>query len=263
MSEIVKGHLRLVSLDPDDAVSGGLALNNVTVEIVSSRFVLWDYQGKLAVESPAIYWKVRDVESGAESDQWWSAGGAESGLQPAEEGRSLAITGNQKGMVKDCKAMILLASLRKSGYPQEKLATGDISLCDGMVVHIIQEPDKERKGLKDLKEGRTVPVVDKIVSMPGEKKAGAGAGKGSGKAAAKTDTPSAAGDEITGVAIAAIMGVLSEKGPMSRVDLGGAVFGALAKHPHQQKVVASIYQPDFIEKLGPFKVEAGIVSLGG
>jgi len=259
MVEIVRNNLRLASLNPDDAISGGLALNNVTVEILSSRFVMWDYQGKMPSESPALKWVVRDVETGIENEQWWSAGSAESGLIPAEEGRGLQITGNQKGMVKDCKAMMLLASLRKSGFPAEDLAS-DVSVFDGMVVHIIQEADKERKGLKDLKENRTVPVVDKIVSRPGE--GGKGKGKGS-KSKASTTTAAEPDEDMMALTISTIMNVLSEKGSMPRIDLGNAVFQALGDNPLKPKIVTWIYTPNNLEKLGMLKIDSGIVSMGG
>jgi hypothetical protein len=255
-----KNGIRLVSLNPENAIQGGLALNDVTVEITESRFAMWDYNGTRQEATPALHWKMRDVENGAEYDQYWSAGSETSGFVLVDGGKNLGAPGKQSGMVKDCKAMILLASLFTSGLPADFLAGDDISTLEGAVVHIIQVPDKERKGLKDQKEGRTTPVVDKVVTLPGEKKAG----KGKAKSTPAPTTASAAPEddgELVGVVVATIMGLLEKNGPTARVALGAQVFTELSGNPLKQKAVMAVHKPQWLEGLGMFKIEAGVVSI--
>lgn len=267
----------LISLKPSEAVQGGL-IDDAIVEVVESRFKMWDYNGSIPDPTPAIYWKMKK-DDGDEVEQYWSVGSPKD-FVPSEDGKNLVAVSSATAIKKGSNGYIMLERVVSAGFPEDKIVN-DISVFEGTMGHVSQIPAPERKGLPKRESSRpdgrefpkTVLVMDRIDKFPWEaaKPKGAPATKQSAAAtpgpkqsspgSASTSTPAAvvADDEVRSEASMAVMGVIAEKGPTPRANLPGAVFKALIGKPLQQKVVKAIGTPGFLESLEGIAVVDGVV----
>lgn len=240
-----------VSLKPSDQVEGGGLLDNVDCLWKEVRFEMFDYGGTQA-ETPALRVTIAP-EDGGEVDQYWSCGQAKD-WNPSKDGKSLIPVGEAKGLNKSSNASILFQSLIKANFPEDKIGD-DVSVFEGMRAHMIRVPAPKRGGLPSTKkreDGRefekTILVVDKILSLPGEEKA-EGKPKADGKLADTTAE--------------AIVAILSEnpKG-MDKMKLIGALFTHLKKGGMgiaDVNAATRLVREDAVD--GPWKVEGGIYSM--
>lgn len=262
-----------ISLKPEDAIQGGL-LQDVTVEITTARFEQWDYNGKVQ-PVPSLHLGMKDTESGEVYDQYWSSGSGKDYV-PSEDGKNLIPTGSQTGLRKSSNCYLLMESVVSSGFPVDKLGN-DISVLEGMVAYMVRVPAPEHKGLekKTREDGKvfeqTVMVVGKIIKLPweaakpaGAPGKGAGAAKpGAGKSAATPAAPSTpaaegAGD-VAALATETIFGVVAASGPIKKANLPTTVYKALAGNPLQNKVMAMVGKPGFLEGIEGLAVVDGMV----
>ncbi len=166
---------RTASLKPSEMSEGGGLLNDVNLKWANVGFVLWDYNGKTPTKSPALKITLVD-EDGEESEQYWSAGDAKNWV-PSPDGKRLQAVSSVEKQNISTNMGILIKSLVDSGF-DESLIKDDVSIFEGLVAHMIQVPAPKRGGTvvrAPRADGRTfeptIMVVDRIVTMPGEKRA--------------------------------------------------------------------------------------------
>jgi hypothetical protein len=181
-------------LNPASFAQGGL-IDDVDVTVKASRFELYDYDGKSQQPTLALHWTLVDSD-GLESEQYWSAGDPKF-FVPSKDGKEAIPVGSRTALAGGSNFAILISSLVNAGYPADDLGS-DISVFEGMQVHVARVPQPKRSGIinrgGENEREKTVLTVSKIINMPGEapvKKAGAAAAKAT-PAAAKAGTPAAA-----------------------------------------------------------------------
>lgn len=227
---------RGASLNPKDFAVGG-ALPDGEYTIAAAGAAIFNYGGN-GPETPAIHITLAD-ENGEAREQYYSAGKLET-LTPSSDGKRLVHpSGGDAKISNSSNAAAFLLSLMNAGFPPEKLGD-DISNITGTRVLIENKAQPKRAGLADQKEGKTIPLVAKVLSLPGEAK---GAAKGAAKApatrtqatAASTASSNGSGD-LDETAMTTIQEILAEApdNKLTRLKLGTNVMLKLSKEKHPQ-----------------------------
>lgn len=276
-----------VSFLPKDAEVGGGSLSDVDAKIVKARFAPFDYNGKV---SPAVCAllvtylpKGMEVEEGEELPWYLTAAyscGPLDKYTATEDGTGVIAAGSAKGFNKQSNVMTFFTALVNKGFPEATLAKGDISVLDGMEVHLVQVAQQKREGLKGSNSGddpKGIVLIDKILAMPGEvatpkpkaadkpateKKAAADKPKTTGAA---PKALSASSPEIIEAAHAAIMQIVSENGgKATKAEIAGKIFKLLAGEPdvaRKNAIIQAAYKDETLES-GPWTFEGTTVTLG-
>lgn len=245
------------SLKPSDAVEGGGLLDNVDVMWKEVLFEMWDYNGTQAA-SPAL--KVAmELDDGGEAVQYFSCGKAED-WTPSKDGKKLVPIGGARGLNKASNFMILLDSLIKADFPEDKIGD-DCSVFEGLEAHMVRVPAPKRPGLAPAKaraDGRTYErtnlVVDKILKLPWEKKGA------TSKSTSKEST--GVDDAVAEKTTAAILEIIEDLGkPITKQQLAGKVHTKLSKEKDKDAMAAAqlANKDDFLNN-GPWSFEKGMVS---
>jgi len=205
-----------ISLNPDDYTSG--IIDDVTVKL-EHKFVLYDYGGKSVSgeAEPCLQINMVDAETGEEYQPQYLSAGKSSDWVPSEDGLSLVPISGRTSLVKISKVAIYFTEMINAGFPKNKLS-GSLAPLNGVVAHMIRKELPKYGNVsathkaKDGKEyAKTILVPDRIISLPGEKKASSAGAKGS---AAKTDATAAATEFV--------VQLLSEKGSFQKKDIPAA-----------------------------------------
>jgi hypothetical protein len=217
------------SLLPNDFAVGG-ALPNGEYTIAASKASTFDYNGTQPA-SPALHITFADAD-GEAREQYYSAGKLEF-LAPDVDGRRfINPNGDDAKISKQSNAAAFLISIINAGFPVDKLGD-DVTVFAGTKVLIENVAQQKREGLKDQKEGKTIPLVAKIISLSGEAKSGArGAAKIPVTATPKTAaSPASSNGNLDEAAITAIQEILAETpdNSLTKLKLGTQVMLKLSK----------------------------------
>lgn len=279
-----------VSLLPKDAVVGG-SLSDVDAVIYKARFASWDYRGKQAAVCALL---VTYIPAGQEFEdeasipdhftQAYSCGPLDK-YTPSDDGTYVIPAGSAKGFNKSSNVVAFLTALVNKGFPEDRLAQSDISLLDGMGVHLVQVTQPKREGLKGGGEGEAkgIVLIDKILNLPGEAAAPAAApaaakpaatgGKigGGTKPAAAAKAPaagkvSASDPDIIAAAQAAIMQIVSQEPGQkaTKATIAGKIFKVVDEPDTARKnaIIQAAYKDDTL-KTGPWNFDGTTVSIEG
>jgi len=226
---------------------GGGLLDDCKVTFKEVEFTTFNYGG--VAEATAFKAVLLDEED-VESEQYWSCG---AGWTPSKDGKSLVSSKGKTQVNESSNFGIFLSYLADADFPQDKLEDDDIKVLEGMVAHVIRvdapkrnlAPKPPRADGKVYKD--TILVVNEIISLPGEKKAGKGKAAGGGKVADKTT--------------ASIMEILGEnpKG-MDKKKLASAVFAANKNDPDRSAMVQLTYDDEFLGA-GPWDYDGKTVKM--
>jgi hypothetical protein len=259
--------MRTASLNPNDAVQGGL-LSDADIIIDSALFTLFDYNGTQA-PSPALRVQFKDGDDKLH-EQHYSAGKSEN-FVPSEDGRKLLLTGTATALNTGSNVYKFLKSLVDSGFPIEKLMD-DIGVIVGTRAHVIQVANPAERGEQKLdKNGRpkTTLLVTKILALPGEKvaKAKAAAPKvavTAGKPAttvtpAGTLTAPASDDTVSKTVGYVITALQAAGGPISRQAISQKVFmiANSAKDADKAGVCKLAFEEGFLSGNSGSPIQAG------
>lgn len=233
---------------------GGGLLNDVNLKWTNVGFVLWDYNGKAPTNSPALKVTLVD-EDGGESEQYWSAGDAKNWV-PSPDGKKLQSVSSVEKQNISTNMGILIKSLVDSGF-DESLIGDDVSIFEGLVAHMIQVPAPKRGGIvarAPRADGRTfeatILVADSIVTMPGEKKAGARRGAVTKTPTASTRTAPAASDgELDATAVTTLKKILEDNlgthpDGLLKAELPRLVFNELRANKELRNSVTTLVNDD-------------------
>lgn len=260
------------SLNPDDFVEGGGLYDDVDATIAEARFAEWDYFGKQPTPSPALMINF-NIPVLAEDDddydgtvEYWSAGSSQNWV-PAADGKSLLKVGTATALAKDSNTSLFLKSLRDAERKIGKMladSKGDISVLEGIKVHLKRFPAPERKGLqkKESKYEKTILLVSEVIALAGEKGKVGGKSTSKGKTGADTDTGSDGGDARE-KAQAFVLDVLAEKTEIESKKLPTAAMKHFKKDPDAKVIVGLMAKPDFLgAEDNPWTYANGMVKLG-
>lgn len=263
---------KAVGLNPENFLEGGGLIDDVDVTFTECLFEEFDYNGKADTAVPALK-VVMDV-AGDENIQYYSMGRLQDWI-PSEDGKQLLSVGTATSIRLSSNGGILLKSLVDSGFPGDKLGD-DISILNGLQVHMIQVPEPQR-GMKKTKEQeeketkfgpKTILVVSEVQVLPWEKKKPAGAGakkKPAGKAKPKAAKAAAAeeveGGEIEEKATEVIMEILADAGTATKKELPAKIFQLRKDDPDRNAIVKVVFDDDFLSN-GPWEYDDGILVSG-
>ena len=259
-----------VSLNPEDFAAGGGLIDDVDVVLVSCLFDMFDYNGTVQPGVPSLR---LELEAGMDENiiQFYSMGNANDWL-PSDDGSQLVAVGKAANIRLTSNGGILLKSMIDAGFPAEKL-TDDITILDGMEVHMIRVPAPERPGLKNKKEKKfedTLLIVSEIKTLPWEKKAakattkakpvGAPAAAKAKKetAKAKPEVAEEGDDAVSDAAVAAVLAILAEEGTITKKALPGKIFQTEKENPDRNAIVKLVFDDEFLGA-GPWEYEDGVL----
>lgn len=240
---------KTVSLRPTDAVQGGL-LDDADVTVTGARFDFFTYSSGQSGVGAILDFEDAD---GKTTEQFYSAGDANK-FVPSDDKTRLLITGNATGLNKSSNTYELLSSLVSSGFPEDKLADGNIGAIVGLKAHVNR---KAMPKSKDSDKERSVLVVTKIHSLPGETTAKGGGKKAAGTKAAAAPA-AAASSEIDAEATGVVIGLLAENGgSIERSKISQLAFQKLQaeKNPNKSKITTRVFAEDFLKSLAESGVE--------
>lgn len=144
------------SLNPENMTGGGAVADG---EYTLAKLVVASFNyGGSGPESPACMVTYRN-DSGQEQEQAYTAGAQ---AEMGRDGKSFV------SIAKSSNFAMWVASMIKAGFPQDKLGD-DVTVFQGAKVHVSAVAQPKRAGLKDQAEGKTIVLVDKLISMPGAK----------------------------------------------------------------------------------------------
>ncbi len=230
---------KAASLLPDTYTSGGaMADGEYTIEAVVTD--VFNYGG-VAPDTPCMCITYKS-EDGDLVDQHYSAGKMNTRI-PSEDGKSFVLPSGEPGATIDKKSNVAdwVKSIINAGFPVAKIGE-DVTVFVGTKVLVVNKAQPMR-GIQDEKQGKTIPLIAKILALPGERKAAGG--RPSAKPAATTSTkpparaaasatttsPSNGASDLTEAAIAAVQEALAEapNNALTRMKLSTSIMIRLAK----------------------------------
>lgn len=172
-----------VSIRPEDFVDALPMPIDANFLWKESRFNLFDYvnrAGDVVATTTAARITFANEATGEEMVQQYSVSDPKRFI-PSEDGKTLVpMVPGANSLNKSSNFFVLMKHLEQSGGGE--LLGADISLLDGLVTHNIGVPEPVRSGLvraepaEGVRRARTLAVPDKVIKMPGGKKAAKKAG---------------------------------------------------------------------------------------
>lgn len=266
-----------MSLKPSEMKHGTGLINDVDVTVREARWVSWDYQGK--IQTPVLAMGITFVtDDGEEHDQYFSAGNdALKSFVPSKDGKTTVAVKEGGGLNDNSTLALFMVSLVEAGFPEDKLGD-DATALEGLYCHIVRKPQPKREGIakQEGQREQTYIAVEKIHSLPWEKKvskpggvaakksvvgkpaAAAAAGKTNGAAAPTDDS------ELDAKAMGAVMdAAMGNGGSIAKSGLSQAIFKALVKDPDRNKVVTLAFKDEFLAAEGrPWTYDGTTVAVG-
>lgn len=263
------------SLNPETFSAGGGLLDDVTVEIKSCTFEMYDYGGA-SPAAPGLVLIMQPVDGGEEVDQFFSAGNAKD-WEPSKDGSRLIPTDPErsKSFNKGSNLGILIRSIVEAGFPPDQM-DDDVTVFEGMVAHMVRVPAPKRSGLNrspraDGKKYEDMNlVVDNIISLPGEA-ASADGGSDDSKPGVDSDFESMAeGVVMEALADSEKEGVTKVKSKVTKKELMSLGFKVIKADDelkdHRNDIVKLLILDDFLgheDRVWTFNPKSGgSVSLG-
>lgn len=180
-----------ISLATKDFVQGGL-LNDVDVEVLESRFVIYDYEGKanLSADPPLALKLVLKVDDDTEHTEYITGGSSKDFIpNPNDDGDTIEKNGSASNLRKGSNLFLFNQSLEEAGFPQAKLAEGKSSVYKGIKFHLERRASPKRQGIRDDSEKeKTYIACGQLISVPWDTK---GKAKAAAKPANSTAKPAA------------------------------------------------------------------------
>jgi hypothetical protein len=156
----------------NQAAQGGI-VDDIDVLIADAAFVQWDYNGAIDHEVLALGIQFQD-DNGKQYDQYYSAGEL-TYFVPSDDGAGIVPVADKQMINDNTNAWKFISSLMECGFPEDKLASGNVKEFVGTKVHIKQIAQPVRQGLirggKNADRTPTVLLVTAILGLPGEQQA--------------------------------------------------------------------------------------------
>ena len=221
------------SLNPEDHAGGG-SVPDGDYTIAESYAGSFDYNGQVPEGVPAIIVLYKS-DDGQSYEQPYKAGDNEHLVPSEDHERFVHPRGEEARIYKGGAASQWLGSLAKVGY---KFTGDSVKQFKGLRVHLVNTAAPKGRG-NDVKEGKTIPLVDKL--LPNQKgKAAAASAPGQSTSAVSTSSPApsashAGGSEVnlTEQAITLVQQALADApdNTITRMRLATKVMVLAAKNP--------------------------------
>lgn len=231
----------------DEFLDTGL-LDDANVILRTNRFASWDYKGQVSPAVLALRCEMLDEEQKVH-EQYMSSGDM-AFFVPSNDGKKAVPIGKYQKLNKNTNAAAFILSIMNAdvrGEMTAKLkATDDISILDGLRVHVVRKKQPKRPGLvapgseaasaQEQAKEQFQLVVDKVLSYPWENGAGqpmaagsnapapstvSGASVAAQAAPAQATNAGAAGDLAIGVLVSVIG---ANGGTIKKAVIAGKVY---------------------------------------
>ncbi len=246
-----------VDIRPDLAAEGGGLIDDFDGTIADSRFIMTDYEGKMA-DKVCVNAITFDVD-GEESNQLYSVGG-KGDFAPDDTGRGIDKLKSKAALTKSCKFMRLMDSLVEAGFPIPKMDARDVMSIIGTQGHFLRKV-VEYEGLKKKKDDDredTVLLCTKINKLPWE--VSKAANKVKGKAGSKAVDEGLA-ETVAGI----VQGVIIEAdGSISKKDMLSTLFKSPEMEATGNKKAALKLAADdsYLKGRDEWEYEDGVLKMG-
>lgn len=253
------------ALLPENAI-GGAVIPDGEYDIEAVAATTFNYGGRQA-DTPAILVVYKAVSDKMVYEQHYTAG-KESALHESMDSKRF------ETISKNSNAWLWLGSIMGAGFPKERV-DDDVTVFSGSRVTVVNQAQPKRPGIKDQVEGKTIPLITKVLALPGEKKAGARplAAQKSATTAAKTAAPTATaspsngGAALDAVAIELAQTILAQAGgSLTKLKLSTQAMLRLAKDPNMMPVKQLLGDSAWLAanaETGGWSFDGNIVTLGG
>lgn len=260
----------MVSFKVADQTQGGL-LDDRNVGITEIGFVMYDYEGKIANEIPALrvafqpYTDDWSAEDGDVHVEHFSAGDPAK-IKPSDDGTTLVAVkkGDEIKVSKSSNFGLFVRSMVEAGLDDNKI-DDDVTVFQPLKMHVARRAQPKRgSGIKNAKEDAQylacVSIEEEtLAEFNGTEAPAAPAAKGAKAAPAAKGKPKV--DPIATKADAAIATILETNAIIKKTKLTTAVFQALKKDPDVKEVVALVGDDEFLGRDGaPYEFDGTSVS---
>lgn len=250
---------------------------DIDVEFQNVRFGEGTYADGTA--TAALLADLVDIDDGSSHNQFWSIGGV-AAWTASDDGTEILPTKDGGTIKKSCNFAMLMDSLVKAGFPEDKLENSHS--LNGLRVHIGAKAVQDSNAKNGTRE---VPVVEKILpnGLPWE----ASKRKGKAKAAAAsastgaptTTTASSAPEALSGTGVdddtkalvaTAIITILSENGgSLERKKVNAAVSKLISAPANKEtypaasrgKIIAAIQKEEVLKGLDGVSYDGAVLKL--
>lgn len=251
-----------VSLNPAHFASGSF-LEEGEYEFRDAKFCVWDYDGK---GNPTLAFHAVLVGSdGGEHKQYWSAGDparfapSKDGERPAEdnEGPYVCPLGQSTDLNKGTNFGVFMVEAVNAGLTQTAIeaAEGDVGkVFSGMRAYVVLKNQPTRTGLAQAPrldaQGNAripqIPVISRVIAMPGEK---VETGKANGTSGAAVP---AAAAEVVNLAEEAINFLMEQLGGTGKIARGALMTKAFQQFPPDRRagVLGLLNDPKWLAGTG-------------
>lgn len=157
------------SLLPEDA-QGGFQVPDGDYTIKEIQTELFTYGGTVPDGVPAIIILYTDSDDN-DYEQPYKAGDNQH-LAPSEDKTQFVNPNDENApaaIYKGGAAFMWLSSIFKAGFPKDKVGA-DVTVFKGTRVSLVSVAAPKGKTQNDKKEGKTIPIVAKVLAMPGASK---------------------------------------------------------------------------------------------
>lgn len=145
-----------ISLNPNTFVSGGL-LNDADVEIVESRYVLFDYQGTVDASNTrtALRLQMRTLDGTQEATEHLTLGSTMDFIPNEKDGGlTLVSLSGKTSLGRRSKLFFFLQSLADAGADVSRLDSGRADELEGLKIHVVRKPMPDLGGLEITRRGK-------------------------------------------------------------------------------------------------------------
>lgn len=265
------------SLIPDDFSEGGGLPAVGTLCKMEPAFVNFEFTAGKPV--PALMVSLTDVNSGEDYGQQYYTVGSPENWEVSADGKSLIPIGGKVIAKSSDVAQFIMAAIN-AGYPQDRLAAGDITKMSGTVALMGETPALDYKGQqrqKKSKDGKEyaatliVPVEVKELpnANPNAKKTKAtstakSAAPATKAAPANAPSPAASSsDAIKDKAVQFILELVSEAGDegLAKKGLAGKAMIRFKEDADRSNIVMLCGSDEFLGNSDIWSFENGIIKL--
>lgn len=272
-----------ISLRPSTFSAGGSLIDDVDVTITRARFCLYDFEGKADTDALCLGVTFQDGD-GTDHVQYYSSGDkqyfvpSEDPKQPDNSGKELVQVGEKGSLNGGTNAALFLTSLINAGFDESQVDSGDVSVIEGVNVHVNRVPQPKRNNLpKRPGQSDREPTVLLVTRINEEKVAA------KGKAAAAKPGPAAAqrgivakpngkaagpaidtnlAEELTGEMVGLF--AAKEVSEMKKVDIVKGLFQTVDKgNANRNKLMAAAGKEEYLTALEGFSFNGSILTMEG
>lgn len=157
-------------LDPSTHSKGGAAVPDGEYIIKSCQTDYFDYNGTQEPQPALLVLYAEPSNDKVTHEQAYTAGKSDRLIPSDDKKRFVHPKGEAAVIAGGSNVSLFISAIMKAGFPTERLTGDDVTVFAGTRVQVTNVAQPSRPGLKDQREGKTIPLPTRVVSLPGENK---------------------------------------------------------------------------------------------